>query len=452
MSHANAAIIGGGLCGNLLAIALARRGLSVEVFEKRSYEHSRSPDGGRSINLALAARGIAALERFDALAAVAPLMLPMRGRMIHEADAHARFAPYGAAGECIYSVSRAALNRTLGEMAARKYAVRFHYGCECTGLDPRTLEPIVSADGRSRRLDAEVVFAADGAGSVVRQALADTGTISSEESLLDHGYKELTIPPSTQTDAAAFALDPEALHIWPRGEFMLIALPNTDRSFTATLFLARQGNPSFASVDASNVERFFAAEFTDALPLLERLAAEFADNAVGVMGTVRCTSWHAKHCLLIGDAAHAIVPFHGQGMNAAFEDIAELDALIDDCPRAAAGWERLFEEFERTRIARTNAIADMALENYREMRDSVRDPAFTLQRELALELERRFPDRFASRYSMVMFRPELSYTQAQDRGSRQSGILRELTRDAASLDDVDFERAAGLLAQLPQLE
>lgn len=451
MSAARAAIIGGGLCGNLLAICLAQRGLRVEVFEKRPYAETCMPGGGRSINLALAARGIAALQRFNVLGRVEPLMLPMRGRMIHEPGAEARLVPYGAAGECIYSVSRSLLNQALYECAAREHAVQYHFTGECTGIDPQTFTPIVSVDGLSKPLDADVFFAADGAGSIVRRMLCDHGAISSDESLLDHGYKELTIPPEDAGDAAAFALAPEALHIWPRGDFMLIALPNTDRSFTATLFLAERGEPSFETVDADNVVQFFAEEFADVLPLLDELPANFARNAVGVLGTVRCSAWHAGNCLLIGDAAHAIVPFHGQGMNAAFEDVAELDALIEAGAPTASSWHRLFAEFERRRIANTNAIADMALENYQEMRESVRDASFTLQRALALELERRFSDRFASRYSMVMFHPGLSYTQAQERGARQSLLLRQLTRNADSLDDVDFAHAATLVAELPQL-
>jgi kynurenine 3-monooxygenase len=286
---------------------------------------------------------------------------------------------------------------------------------------------------------------------MIRRALAANGDISAEESLLDHGYKELRIEPR-HAEPESFAIDPAALHIWPRSEFMLIALPNTDMSFTATLFLALHGHPGFDSLGAADVEAFFAAQFADVLPLIAGLRDQFARNVVGELGTVRCNRWHAGRCLLIGDAAHAIVPFHGQGMNAAFEDVAELDRLLAETPAQRVDWPLLFREFERRRIDNTNAIADMALENYEEMRATVRDPGFQLRRELALELERRFPDRFASRYSMVMFRPEIPYAQARSRGNRQNDLLVRLTRAASHLAEVDFAHAATLIETLPRLD
>jgi kynurenine 3-monooxygenase len=447
-----AAIVGGGLCGNLLALSLALRGFCVSVFEKRAHPASAALDGGRSINLALAARGIAALERFGAFGAVEPLLLPMRGRMVHEPDTAPRLIPYGASGECIYSVSRAALNRALFELAQQHRNVTFHFECECRGVDPHSGKPIVCTDGRETALTADVVFATDGAGSAVRRSLAARGLIQTDETMLEHGYKELDIAARSSKAGPAFALEPTALHIWPRGQFMLIALPNLDASFTATLFLARRGEPSFDSLGPADIESFFANEFNDALPLIDGLAKQFTRNAVGELGTVRCNQWHSGSCLLVGDAAHAIVPFHGQGMNAAFEDVAVLDGLLAESGAGAADWPAIFAEFQRRRIDNTNAIADMAIENYEEMRDSVRNPKFLLQRQLALELERRFPERFASRYSMVMFRPEIPYAQAYARGNRQKAILRELTDDTLRLAEVDFARAATLIAALPPLD
>lgn len=269
--------------------------------------------------------------------------------------------------------------------------------------------------------------------------------------MLAHGYKELSIAPKRDEESPRFALHPGALHIWPRGQFMLIALPNTDASFTATLFLALNGNPGFDTIGPAEVESFFAAQFPDALRLIEAIRQQFEKNVVGELGTVRCDKWHAGKCLLIGDAAHAIVPFHGQGMNAAFEDVAALDTLLEESSHGEADWPEIFAEFERRRIDNTNAIADMAIENYEEMRDTVRDPGFLLRRELALELERRFPAQFASRYSMVMFHPEIPYAQAYTRGARQQAILHDLTERAASLGDIDFSRAAALVKELPHL-
>lgn len=269
--------------------------------------------------------------------------------------------------------------------------------------------------------------------------------------MLAHGYKELSIAPRRSAESTQFALEPGALHIWPRGEFMLIALPNTDASFTATLFLALTGSPGFDTIGPAEIESFFATQFPDALSLIEAIREQFERNAVGELGTVRCNRWHAGNCLLIGDAAHAIVPFHGQGMNAAFEDVTALDEMLEESRNGESDWPEFFAEFERRRLDNTNAIADMAIENYEEMRDTVRDPRFLLRRELALELERRFPAQFASRYSMVMFHPEIPYAQAYARGALQQAILHELTVQAVSLDDVDFSHAAALLRQLPRI-
>lgn len=448
-------IVGGGLAGNLLAIVLARRGLRPHVVERRSAESMHAAGGGRSINLALAARGIAALEHAGVLAAIEPLLLPMRGRMIHEPDGSRRFAPYGqAAHECIYSVSRARLNLVLFRLARERHGVSYRFDCECTGVDADTLAPLVAGDASPATLASDVTFAADGAGSVIRRALLDSGALEAEEALLDHGYKELAIAPAA---GGEFALEPDALHIWPRDDFMLIALPNTDRSFTATLFLPLEGPTSFQSLEgAGAVTAFFEQQFPDATRLIHALEQQFAANPTGVLGTVRCKPWaHAARrrdarsertgagrLLLLGDAAHAIVPFHGQGMNAAFEDVVALDGLLE---RHGADWARVLAAFETERLPNANAIADMALENYLEMRALVRDPKFQLERALELELERRYGKRFIPRYAMVMFHPEISYAEAQRRGNRQRAILERLTRDAATLADVDLENANELL-------
>jgi kynurenine 3-monooxygenase len=287
------------------------------------------------------------------------------------------------------------------------------------------------------------VFAADGAGSEVRRSLAEAGSIEAREHLLDHGYKELTIPPGHD---GAFVLEPNALHIWPRGGFMLIALPNPDKSFTATLFLPRAGENSFGAVGDDVVDDFFRREFADAIPLMPSLQRDYASHPTGVLGTVTCRPWSRDKTLLIGDAAHAIVPFHGQGMNAAFEDCVVLDKLLEQrVADDAGGWPEVFSDFERLRAPNTRAIAEMAIENYQEMRDEVRDAKFELRAALSFELERRFPERFVPRYSMVMFHPEISYAEAQRRGAVQARILRELTAGAETLVDVDFGRATKLV-------
>jgi kynurenine 3-monooxygenase len=441
-STVEAGVVGGGLAGSLLAILLARRGLDAVVIERASESESRTPAGGRSINLALAARGMRTLDRAGVLADVEPLLLPMRGRLVHEAGSE-RFLPYGQhRGEEIYSVSRATLNGLLQDLARRRFGVEYRYEHACVDVNVADAQPIIEAPGGRYALDADVVFAADGAGSTVRRAISAAGRMRSREELLDHGYLELTVPPAPN---GAFALRPDALHIWPRGGFMLIALPNPDKSFTATLFLPLDGDLSFAALRDADVSRFFAAEFPDALRLIPDIDAEFAARPVGTLGTVYCEPWHlAGRILLLGDAAHAIVPFHGQGMNAAFEDCAALDESIG---RLGADWPAVLEEFERARTANAGAIAEMALENYAEMRDIVRSSDFELRRSIAFELERRFPDRFVPRYSMVMFHPEIPYAEAQRRGAIQAKILGELSAGKRSVSEVDFPHAERLVTE-----
>lgn len=438
---ARIAIIGGGPAGSLLAILLARRGLKPFVIERSAPFAKEAQRGGRSINLALAARGIGALRRAGIEADVAALMIPMRGRMLHDLAGKQRFLPYGQrAKEEIYSVSRAALNTLLYEVAASRYGIEYRFDQPCVGLDTDGT-PLVEANGVRHRLEADIVLAADGAGSEVRRSLAASGAIAAREDLLDHGYKELTLAAAQD---GGFALEPHALHIWPRGGFMLIGLPNPDCTFTATLFLPHEGDPSFTSLGVKDTAAFFKREFGDALPLLPTLAADYASHPVGHLGTVHCTPWsHGDRLLLVGDAAHAIVPFHGQGMNAAFEDCVALDELIGR--HGTDDWPTVFAAFESERAPNARAIAEMALENYREMRDEVRDAKFQLRADLSFELERRFPGRFIPRYSMVMFHPEIPYAEAQRRGALQAQVLRELTEPAHSLSQVDLDRAARLI-------
>jgi kynurenine 3-monooxygenase len=335
------------------------------------------------------------------------------------------------------------LNALLYRLAAERHGVESRFNTRCVDVDAATGRPIVEAGGERTTLDFDVVFAADGAGSEVRRALAEAGAIEARAELLDHGYKELTIPSARD---GKFALEPNALHIWPRGGFMLIALPNPDKSFTATLFLPQRGESSFAAVGEEAVGAFFAREFADAAPLMPSLQRDYASHPTGVLGTVTCRPWSSGKILLIGDAAHAIVPFHGQGMNAAFEDCVVLDRLLEQrSADGAGGWSEVFADFERLRAPNTRAIAEMAIENYQEMRDEVRDAKFQLRADLSFELERRFPGRFTPRYSMVMFHPEVSYAEAQRRGVVQARILRELTAGADALADVDFARAAKLV-------
>jgi kynurenine 3-monooxygenase len=437
-------IVGAGLAGALLGVLFARRGFKVVLYERRPDPRTTRADAGRSINLALAARGIQALETAGVMERVRHLLIPMRGRMVHDLSGATTLQPYGQkADEVIFSVGRAALNRVLIEEAARYPTVSMRFEQTCVGADPgRNVLRFRGNGGSGTELEIPLTptIATDGAGSAVRTSLATARQVVVREDWLDHDYKELTVPPHPNPE-----LDTNSLHIWPRGGFMLIALPNTDGSFTATLFLARTGPNSFAFLDSAGaVSDFFRREFPDVVPLMPALTGELLTHPQGQLGTVHADPWHLDgKILLLGDAAHAIVPFHGQGMNAAFEDCRVLDSLLDQ----HASWESLFAAFARTRQPNTAAIAAMALENYTEMRATVLDPAFVRQKAIAMELERRFPDRFIPRYSMVMFHPEIPYADAQRRGAVQAGILAELDSRRAPSGHVDTGLAEKLVKE-----
>lgn len=441
-------IVGAGLTGPLLALMLARRGFPVTLYERRPDPRSGCADGGRSINLALSARGIRPLERAGVYGDVEPLLIPMSGRLVHERSGETELQPYGQrAGEVNYSVGRAALNRVLIEAAGRAGA-ELRFGERCLGLDPAGGRLLLEDERSGRRYETapDVLIGADGAGSALRGTLAAAGVAAVRVEPLDHDYKEMTLPAA----AGRHVLEPNALHIWPRGGFMLIALPNPDGSFTTTLFLAREGRRSFAALaEAGAAEEFFAEQFPDLRAHLPRLLGDFHRNPQGTLATVHTDGWHlGGKALLLGDAAHAIVPFHGQGMNAGFEDCAVLDDLLGQCD----DWQELFGQFERLRRPNTEAIARMALENYLEMRDSVRDPAFLRRRQLAFALEQRFPDRFIPRYGMVMFHPEISYLEALRRGREQASILEALDRGRTPSGGIDMRLAEALVRErLPAL-
>lgn len=405
---------------------------------------------GRSINLALADRGIYALERAGVLEAVRPLMIPMRGRLLHDEQSATSLQRYGQNDtEVIYSISRGELNKLLMSEFERisGSAIRFRQNCRAADFGRGVITIRDEESGTSRELQDAPVIAADGASSALRQAMVSAGLASATEDVLSHCYKELSIAAGT---GGRHQLDANALHIWPRGGFMLIALPNTDGSFTATLFLPATGAESFAALDSPrSVTDFFARQFPDVLPLIPDLEEDFFAHPTGTMVTVRCSPWHvAGRSLLIGDAAHAVVPFHGQGMNCAFEDCVTLDELLS----RHTDWASVFGDFERERKPNADAIATMALENYVEMRDTVRHPKFQLQKALSLELERRFPGHFIPRYSMVMFHHEIPYATALERGRIQQQVLDELCAGIERIEQVDWKRASELVStRLPEL-
>lgn len=452
MQHPSITLIGGGLVGALLGSLLARRGFAVELFEKRADPRMAGFAGGRSINLALAERGLHALRRAELADDVLAQAVMMRGRMVHPQGGEPGLQRYGVDdGEVIWSVSRGALNVLLLD-AAEAAGVRLHFGQALAGADFAAGRiRLADAHGTMRDHDAGVLIGADGAGSALRAAMEAHAPLGRRVEPLGHGYKELEIPPAAGTGRARFALEPNALHIWPRGGYMCIALPNTAGSFTVTLFLPTQGaHPSFSSLpDAARAAAFFHEDFPDLLPLLPRFAKDYDGHPVGTLSTLYLERWHLDgRALLVGDAAHAIVPFHGQGMNCGFEDAVVLADLLAETGRDIAD---AFAEFQRIRQPDADAIAAMAVENYVEMRDSVADPHYLAKRALGAQLAARAPRHFMARYRMVSF-THLPYRYALERGRMQDALLEDILRDAPDANAIDLDAATRMLqARLPPL-
>ena len=432
-------IAGAGLVGSLLSVMLGQRGYRVTIFERRADMRREEVESGRSINLALSERGIYALKMAGLMEQVEQLLIPMRGRMLHLSDGSLEFSPYGQREhEVIYSVSRGELNALMMTAAEVHPDVEVIFNQDCKLVDFEKNELTVSdrVTGQTNVHPFEIMIGADGAGSKIRQALIPIAGGESSSEFLDHDYKELEIPAGVN---GLHQIEKEALHIWPRGGYMLIALPNLDGSFTVTLFMPKRGTPSFEQLDEPDeLIEFFQQQFPDALQLIPDLKADYFNNPQGALGTVRCHPWYYQNDgLILGDASHAIVPFHGQGMNAGFEDCSELIRLLD---KHNHDWAQVLPEFDRIRRPCANAIADMALENYVIMRDSVLEPKFALKKELGFELEKRIPDCFIPRYSMVMFH-RIPYDEAFRRGQIQAQLLDELVADADEIHDVDINNA-----------
>lgn len=451
MPRNDIAVVGAGLVGALVATLLTQRGFRVTVYEKRSDPRQAGFQGGRSINLALAERGLHALRATGLADKVLAQAVMMRGRMVHDPAGHSGLQRYGVDdSEVIWSVSRGGLNALMLDAAeAAGATVHFDQGLAGADLDAGTLT-LRDASGHERTVDAPVVIGADGAGSALRAAMHRHAPLGERVEELGHGYKELEIPPGTDP-AAPFAIERNALHIWPRGHYMCIALPNREGSFTVTLFLPNDGeHPSFRSISgAGAAEAFFRADFPDALALMPDFAADWSAHPVGTLATLYLDRWHVGgRALLIGDAAHAIVPFHGQGMNCGFEDAAELASLFEAMPDDPAA---VFAAFEAQRKPNADAIARMALENYVEMRDKVADPRFLRMRELGTLLAQRSPTHYMPRYRMVTF-THLPYAYALERGIAQDVLVEQLLKGHESVGSVDLDAAVRTLeATLPPL-
>lgn len=420
----NITIIGAGLVGSLLSIFLTRRGYKVTIYERRGDMRQEKMSAGRSINLALSDRGLLALEKLGIADAIRQISIPMHGRYIHHQDGSTAFQPYGKEGQYIHSVSRATLNTTLMDLAeAEGVTIRFNEKLDKIDWQQDIIRFENTKGNQLPSADTDLVFGADGAFSAARlQHQLQHDQFNYSQYYIDCGYKELSIPPTT---AGGFAMEEKALHIWPRKDYMLIALPNLDKSFTCTLFFPFKGEASFEKLTTETAVRaFFEKTFPDAVPMMPDYVQEFFSNPTSSLVTVKCYPWvRGDQFALIGDAAHAIVPFFGQGMNCGFEDCRVLDELI---VKYGHDWKAILEEYQFLRKPDADAIADLAIANFTEMREKTADPAFLLQKKIEARLHEKYPDRWIPAYSQVTFSPHIRYSEALRRGQQQEAIMQQV--------------------------
>ena len=420
MSRPAVVQVGAGLGGALAALLLGRAGCEVRAFDMRPDPRRKGYAGGRSINLALSARGLHALRLVGLDQQVLAMSVPMRGRMIHDERGRTAFQPYGTEKEhANHSVSRGDLNVILLEAAAQEPNVRLEFERKCVDVDADAPSATFEGAGAAETVRGDVVLGADGAFSVVRRRLMRLDRFDFSQDYLSHGYKELTIPPAP---GGGFRMEREALHIWPRGGFMMIALPNRDGSFTCTLFWPHEGPNSFASLaGAADVRRFFERQFPDAVPLMPDLAEQYLGHPVASLVTIRCRPWHHDGKVgLLGDACHAVVPFHGQGANSAFEDCV----VLDECVRRHPGdWRATLTGFESLRKENADALADLSLANFVEMRDRTASRLFRARKALEKTLHRLFPASFMPLYMMISF-SRIPYAETVRIARRQTRTLR----------------------------
>lgn len=446
MTSPQITVIGAGPCGTLLAIRLAQRGYEVRLYERLPDMRTTEVPVGRSINLALSDRGIKALKLIGVEKAIEREVIPMYGRMIHDEQGNppwlARYS--GRSHEYINSVSRPGLNTLLLHEAAKYPNLTMQFGQTCTSVELKSGTcRFVNEKGKSLVVTSDVVFGTDGGGSAVRKSFFEQSGVlrfNFSQDFLDHGYKELVIHAKA---GEGWKLEKNALHIWPRHKFMLIALPNLDGSFTVTLFLPFDAKPGFNQLkDDQSVQEFFSKVFPSAYEHMDTLLHDFKTNPTGILGTIKCYPWHAYgKVLLMGDAAHAIVPFYGQGMNCALEDVVVLDEIIDEHD---GDWPKIFSTYQAERKKDTDAIADLAAENYYEMRDHVDNADFILKRKIEMLLEEKYPS-YSSKYNLVTFNEDVPYSEAMRKGHAQDALLLEYCRGKESMDDVNIDEVQKLL-------
>ena len=418
----NINIVGAGLVGSLLSIYLAKRGHKINIFERRADMRKTSGYAGRSINLALSDRGWRGLQGVGIADEIKKFAIPMYGRQIHNLDGTQVFQPYGKKEQAIYSVSRAEINMRLMDLAEQQDNVKIHFDERCANIDRATLTAHFENNSTQEKTSykSDLLFGADGAFAASRLNMQlSSDRFEYNQHYITAGYKELIIPPGLNGE---FLLEKNALHIWPRGSFMMIALPNPDGNFTCTLFMPFEGEKSFAKLKTKeDVKKFFEEEFASAVPLMPTLLDDFFNNPTSSLVTVKCFPWTFDHKIaLIGDAAHAIVPFYGQGMNCGFEDCVVLNELID---KHGEDWTAILDEYQALRKPDGDAIADMAEANFIEMRDKTADKTFLLQKKIEARFAEKYPDKWIPFYSMVTYSPHIRYSTALREGQRQQAIM-----------------------------
>lgn len=437
-------LLGAGLAGSLMAAYLAKKGFNVDVYERRPDMRNTDISAGKSINLALSVRGIHALKEVGIIDDIMEIAIPMRGRVMHDIEGNLTYQSYSKDGKtAINSVSRGALNVKLMDLADENDKIDLFFGWRCKGMNFRTNEVLLKNEetGETKRIKSQTVIGSDGAFSGLRGSMVKTPRFNYSQDYLSHSYKELEIPPGPNGE---HLIEKNALHIWPRGSYMLIALPNLDGSFTVTLFLAQSGEEnSFDALDTKEkVKTFFDTQFPDAVALMPDLLEDYFENPTGNLVTIRCNPYAVGgQAALIGDAAHAVVPFYGQGMNAAFEDCTALAAAID---KHGTNWEAVFGAYQDQQIDNGHAIATMAIEHYHEMRDSTGDDRWLFRKSVEHWLEKTYPTRYISQYEMVSF-SRTPYAEAHRLGKQNELILNELIEGVDDLKDIDPEKADRLI-------
>ncbi|WP_420317550.1 FAD-dependent oxidoreductase [Ekhidna sp.] len=416
-------IVGAGLVGSLLAVILKQKGFDVQVFEKRKDPRKSDVAEGRSINLALSNRGIRPLKMAGVYETIEPFLIPMKGRMMHAVDGELTFQPYGKEGQFINSVSRAQLNELLIE-SAEKSGVEVHFDHKCTNVD---FEKSTLTFQNGSTIQSDLIVGTDGAFSEIRKKLQLTDRFNFSQHYIEHGYKELAIEPVNNK----FLMEPNYLHIWPRGNFMLIALPNNDKTFTCTLFFPFEGNPSFSQLNTKKeVDDFFDKYFKDAKALIPDLTDQFFSNPTSSLITTKCDPWFKNSTILLGDAAHAIVPFYGQGMNSGFEDVRLFIELAEEMDW---NWEQILPKYSSSRKKDADAISELALHNFIEMRDHVGDPDFLRRKEIESKIQAKYPKEWIPLYSMVTF-SDIPYSEALRLGKIQKKIMDEILNQETEIN------------------